>query len=207
MTAVCDDPGALRALAAGKDAIVIGPGMRRDDVGLALVDAALALGIPMVVDADALNQLGAVERLADAAGPVVITPHPGEAGRLLGRGAATIEADRFAAVRMLAARSRATCVLKGARTLICDGTLGDEFVSVNPTGGPALASGGTGDVLAGAIGALLAQGLAPVDAARVGSWVHGEAGTRAGVAHGVRGATATDVVAEIGRILDSLSST
>ena len=106
--------------------------------------------------------------IAGAAGPVVITPHPGEASRLLGTTAAEIEADRLAAARALAARTRAVVVLKGARTLVCDGTGDDALCSINPTGGPALATGGSGDVLAGAIGALLAQGLSAGDAARAG---------------------------------------
>jgi NAD(P)H-hydrate epimerase len=94
----------------------------------------------------------------------------------------------MSAVRRLAAETRAVVVLKGARTLICDGTLDDDFVAINPTGGPALATGGTGDVLAGAIGALLAQGLGPGDAARLAVWAHGLAGEAA-----TPGATASDI--------------
>jgi NAD(P)H-hydrate epimerase len=172
------------ALVPGKDAIVIGPGMAKDPD---LVTAALASGLPCVLDADALNQ-SRPELLARAAGPVVITPHPGEAARLLGTDIATIESDRLASVRRLAAATRAVAILKGARTVICDGTLGDEFVAINPTGGPALATGGTGDVLAGAIGALIAQGLAPAEAARTGVWAHGAAGDAA-----PRGAHAGDI--------------
>jgi NAD(P)H-hydrate epimerase len=88
-------------------------------------------------------------------------------------------------------------VLKGARTLVCDGTLGDDFVAINPTGGPALATGGTGDVLAGLCGALLAQGLAPATAARVAVWAHGDAGDRAARDLGVRAVTAADVAERI----------
>ena len=212
MTASCDDPGALAALAEGKDAIVIGPGMARGDAGRALVDAALAAGVPVVLDADALNHLAGgtgsghlgLERVAAATAPAVLTPHPGEAARLLGVATAAIEADRLAAVRRLAAASRAVVVLKGARTVVCDGTLGDEFVSINPTGGPALATGGTGDVLAGAIGALLAQGVAAADAARLAVWVHGVAGELAGEALGNRAATATDVTDRLGLALAAL---
>ena len=121
--------------------------------------------MPAVLDADALNLLaaGAIAprpaALAGAAGPVVITPHPGEAARLLGiDGRRTSRRDRLAAARALAAQTRAVVVLKGARTIVCDGTIGDDHCAINPTGGPALATGGSGDVLAGAIGALLAQG-------------------------------------------------
>jgi NAD(P)H-hydrate epimerase len=205
MTASCDDAVALAGLVAGKDAIVIGPGMQRGAAGRALVDAALDAGAPVVLDADALNHLGTdLARVAAATAPAILTPHPGEAARLLGVTVAAIEADRLAAVRRLAGASRAIVVLKGARTLVCDGTLGDEFVSINPTGAPALATGGTGDVLAGAIGALLAQGLAPADAARLGVWVHGVAGELAGGALGTRGATATDVTDRLGVVLAAL---
>ncbi len=208
MTAWCDDAGALRALAAGKGAVVLGPGMARGEQGAALVDAALGLAVPVVLDADALNQLvalGGLARVATASAPVVLTPHPGEAARLLDTTVAEVERDRLAAVRRLAAVSRAVVVLKGARTVICDGTLADDFVAVNPTGGPSLATGGTGDVLAGALAALLAQGVPALDAARVAVWCHGEAGTRAAARHGVRGVTADDVVAALGPVLDDLS--
>ncbi len=208
MTATCDEPGALRVLAAGKDAIVIGPGMLRGAAGEALVAAALALGIPLVLDADALNQIGALARVATATAPVILTPHPGEAARLLGGTVASVEGDRLAAVRALASASGAVAVLKGARTLICDGAVvgpAPGFVAVNPTGSPALASGGTGDVLAGLLGALLAQGLSARAAARVGVWVHGEAGARAGARVGIRATTAEDVLADLGLVLDELS--
>ncbi|MCB9563651.1 MAG: NAD(P)H-hydrate dehydratase [Kofleriaceae bacterium] len=163
--------------------------------------------MPLVLDADGLNQLpGGLAGLAAAAAPAIVTPHPGEAGRLLGCDAATVEADRLAAVRRLAGDGRVVAVLKGARTLVCDGTLGDDFVAINPTGGPALATGGTGDVLAGVIGALVAQGLAPVDAARLGVWVHGDAGDRAGRAFGSRGATAADVADQLGPALAALAA-
>jgi ADP-dependent NAD(P)H-hydrate dehydratase / NAD(P)H-hydrate epimerase len=178
MTAICESAADLAPIAAGKAAIVIGPGMIRGDAGAAMVGAALAVGCPVVVDADGLNvcQPG---QFAGAAGPVVLTPHPGEAARLLGVTVDAIEADRMGAVRRLAAETRAVVVLKGARTVICDGTLGDDFVWINPTGGPALATGGTGDVLAGLLGALLAQGVPAAAAARVAVWAHGAAGDAA----------------------------
>ena len=206
MTEVVEGAAALTALLAGKAALAIGPGLVRGDAGAALVAAVLAAGVPAVIDADGLNQLaGHLERVAGAAGPVVLTPHPGEAARLLGVTAAEIEADRLAAARTLAARSRAVVVLKGARTIVCDGTLGDELCAINPTGGPALATGGTGDVLAGTVAALLGQGLAAADAARLGVWVHGAAGDRAARRWGGRGATASDVADEIAPVLADLA--
>jgi len=208
MTAICDRPDDLAALLPGKAALVIGPGMLRDDDGARLVDAALASAVPCVLDADALNHLagGGLALVASAAAPAVLTPHPGEAARLLACTVAEIERDRLAAVRRLAAESRAVVVLKGARTLICDGTLDDDFVAINPTGGPSLASGGTGDVLAGAIGALLAQGLVPRDAARLAVWCHGYSGDLAAGASGIRAVTASDVADRIGHALAALSS-
>jgi ADP-dependent NAD(P)H-hydrate dehydratase / NAD(P)H-hydrate epimerase len=171
----------LGALLEGKAAVVIGPGLGQSELAAAWIGEVLACGVPAVLDADALNLVaGVTNALAKAAGPVVITPHPGEAARLLGTTVAEIEADRLAAARALAARTHAVVVLKGARTVVCDGTLGDDFCSINPTGGPELATGGSGDVLSGVIGALLAQGLAPAEAARAAVWVHGAAGDQLG---------------------------
>jgi NAD(P)H-hydrate epimerase len=176
--------GNLGALLEGKAAVVIGPGLGQSELAAGWVGEVLASGVPAVMDADALNLVaGVTEALAKAAGPVVITPHPGEAARLLGISTAEIEADRLAAARALAAKTHAIVVLKGARTIVCDGTLGDEYCSINPTGGPELATGGSGDVLSGVIGALLAQGLAPADAARAAVWVHGASGDELG--HGM----------------------
>jgi NAD(P)H-hydrate epimerase len=169
--------GNLGSLLEGKAAVVIGPGLGQSELAAGWVGEVLAAGVPAVLDADALNLVaGVTEALAKAAGPIVITPHPGEAARLLGISTAEVEADRLAAARALAARTHAIVVLKGARTIVCDGTLGDDHCSINPTGGPELATGGSGDVLSGVIGALLAQGLAPADAARAAVWVHGAAG-------------------------------
>ncbi|HUQ01434.1 MAG TPA: NAD(P)H-hydrate dehydratase [Kofleriaceae bacterium] len=206
MTATLDDAASIRALLGGKRAAVVGPGMPDDARGRAWVDAALASDVPLVLDATALAHLAG--RLADVAAArttVVLTPHPGEAARLLGETTDAIQADRMRAVRALAAASRAVVVLKGARTLVCDGTLGDDFVTINPTGGPALATGGTGDVLAGAIGALLAQGVAPAAAARLGVWLHGVAGDALAARLGPSGVIASDLPDAIAVALRDLS--
>jgi NAD(P)H-hydrate epimerase len=200
MTEPVADAAALAAALRGKAAVACGPGLGRDDRARALIDAVLAAGVPAVLDADALHAIAPhPDRVIGAAGPIVLTPHPGEAGALLGIAAAEIEADRLAAARALAARFRAVVVLKGARTIVCDGTLGDDFCAINPTGGPALATGGTGDVLTGTIAALIAQGLGPADAARVGVWLHGAAGDELGLTLG-RGATAREVADAIPRV-------
>jgi NAD(P)H-hydrate epimerase len=117
---------------------------------------------------------------------------------------AEIEADRLAAARALATRSHAVVVLKGARTIVCDGTLDDDHCSINPTGGPELATGGSGDVLAGVIGALLAQGVPAVDAARAAVFVHGVAGEQLAKEHGRRGVVSSDLPLAIAGVLEQI---
>jgi len=198
--------GALGPVLEGKSAVVIGPGLGRGEAAAGWVGEVLAGGVPAVLDADALNLVaGITEAVARANGPIVITPHPGEAARLLGTSVADIERDRLAAARALASKTRAVVVLKGARTVICDGTLGDDFCAINPTGGPALATGGSGDVLAGTIGALLAQGLSAIDAARAGVFVHGAAGDQLTEVHGARGVVSSDLPAAIASAIRTLS--
>lgn len=156
-------------------AIVIGPGLHGDD--LARVAEVLRSGVPAVLDAGAMSAVP-MDAIAAATGPVVLTPHPGEAAKLLGQTAAEIERDRLAAARAIASRTCAVVVLKGARTILCDGTLRDDHCAIIPTGGPALATAGSGDVLAGVIGGLLAQGLGAAAAAMAGAYLHGMAGDR-----------------------------
>ena len=147
------------------------------------------------MDADALTAFaGRLEELArlDAA-DLVLTPHSGEFARLTGLEVDEVNADRVGRLRELAAEAGATVLLKGNPTLV--GLPGGE-VRVNSTGGPTLATGGTGDVLTGVIGALLARGLVPADAAAAGALVHGLAGDLAGAELG-DGATALDVQAHV----------
>ena len=166
-------PAAVRALR-GFDAAVIGPGLSTAAETVRFLEAVVAgTRLPLVADADALNAFaGRVRFFARHRGPVVLTPHPGEAGRLLGRSTSAVQADRLGAVRALARRSRAVCVLKGSRTLIAAPS---GEVVVNPTGTPLLAAAGTGDVLAGLLGALIVAGLPVFDAAVAGVWLHGAA--------------------------------
>ena len=164
----------LVAEAALRDVVVVGPGIgTAAETTRCIRDLLRRSDRPAVVDADGLNAFGAdLEALAHRA-PRVLTPHPGEAARLLGCAAAEIQRDRAAAARLLARRSGAVVVLKGARSVIADP---DGRLWINPSGGPGLASGGTGDVLAGVIGGLLAQGILARDAAIVGTYLHGRAG-------------------------------
>jgi hydroxyethylthiazole kinase-like uncharacterized protein yjeF len=178
------------------DVVLIGPGLGQGDWGRALLALALAAGKPLILDADALNLMASQsnEMLHDA----VITPHPGEAARLLGCSVASIGQDRYAAVQALQSRLGAVAVLKGAGTLICDGA----SIDVCHRGNPGMASAGMGDVLAGVIAALRAQGLTAFDAARAGVWVHATAADRAARDGGERGLIAGDVIAELRRAVN-----
>jgi hydroxyethylthiazole kinase-like uncharacterized protein yjeF len=168
--------GRLLELAERADVVVLGPGLGRSDGTRACVRALVReLDRPLVLDADALWALaGDMGPLRDRHAPTVLTPHAGEAASLLGITREAVEADRPAAVRAL---SGGACValLKGARTLISDG----RRVVVTMTGGPGLATMGTGDVLAGVVGALLAQGLPALEAAALAAYLHGAAGDAA----------------------------
>jgi NAD(P)H-hydrate epimerase len=164
----------LAAALTGFDAAVAGPGLGEAAGTIRMLERLLREArIPIVADADALNAFrGRPTYFASRRSPTVLTPHPGEAGRLLGRSSRAVQADRLGAARALARRSRAVVVLKGANTLIASPS-GD--VIVNPTGTPLLATAGSGDVLAGVIGALLAGGLSARDAALAGAFLHGAA--------------------------------
>lgn len=187
----------LLDLLGGKRALAIGPGMSTDADGKVLVYRALAESpVPVVLDADALNHLGTdLAAVAGARAPVVMTPHPGEAARLLGVSSADIERDRLTAARSLARASGAVIVLKGARSLVADGRAqSGGWVAINPTGNVGLATAGSGDVLTGVVGALLAQGLDPFDAARLAAFVHGRTGELAARALGsTQAVTAADL--------------
>jgi len=179
----------LVALGADCDALVVGPGLGTDPDGQALARSlALALQRPTVLDADVLGaHAGRLDALRNAAAPRVLTPHPGEAARLLGWTVARVQADRYAAAGELAAQSGAVCVLKGAGSLVA---APDGRMAVCARGTPALASGGTGDVLAGLIGALLAS-LPAFEAAAAGVYLHALAGELA--AQSDRGLLAREV--------------
>jgi ADP-dependent NAD(P)H-hydrate dehydratase / NAD(P)H-hydrate epimerase len=179
--------GRIAALAAGMRALAIGPGIPTGPGMRALVaDLAGRLALPLVIDADALNLLGADAGplLTPAPAARVLTPHPGEMARLLGTSTAEVQRTRVASARRLAAETRAVVVLKGARTVIA---VPDGTVHINPTANPALGTAGAGDVLTGVIGALLAQGLEAPEAARLGVLVHGLAGDRAAAKIGGEG--------------------
>jgi NAD(P)H-hydrate epimerase len=178
------------------DAVVLGPGLGQGPWGEQLLRVGLASGKPLLLDADALN-LVAAHRL-QLPPRTLITPHPGEAGRLLGCDSFAVQRDRFAAMAALRSATGADAVvLKGVGSLVGDG----DRVALCAAGNPGMASGGMGDVLSGIAGALLAQGLAPGAAARLGCVLHAEAGDRAAQRLGQRALLASDLARELPGLL------
>lgn len=159
-------------------AVLAGPGLTRHQETARLVSHVLVdCSKPLVLDADALNVLaGRPADLRRRNGPLILTPHPGEMARLKGCTTAEIQADRFTAAREAAAQSGATVILKGAGTLVAEA---GQNLHINMNGNPGMAAGGMGDVLAGLLGGLLAQGLKPWDAARLAVFLHGLAADEA----------------------------
>jgi hydroxyethylthiazole kinase-like uncharacterized protein yjeF len=193
------DLEALVAAAREVDALAIGPGIPRGPETAAMLRELLArAGVPVVLDADALNALAeATDGPSGLGVPAVLTPHPGEMARLTGLSTVEVQADRLG---LAAARARAwgvTVVLKGARTVVADP---DGPPVLIPTGNAGMATGGTGDVLCGLAGALLAGGLPPRAAGRVAAWVHGRAGDRLAERLGQRGLLAGDLGQAIGEV-------
>lgn len=194
---------ASAGLIAGVDAVVAGPGMSRHaDTALWVRNLLAECHCPLLLDADALNALeGNAALLAKAKGPLVITPHPGELARLLGCKADDIQADREQAAREAARITGAVVVLKGAGTIVARH---GETLSFNLTGNPGMATGGAGDVLAGVIGSLLAQGVPPLDAARTGVFAHGRAGDDAALRLSQTGLAACDLIDELSHVFRDL---
>jgi NAD(P)H-hydrate epimerase len=192
------------ALAEGKDAVVLGPGLGQDPATVAFVRGFVAsCAAPLVVDADGLNALaeGARAELSKRQAATVVTPHPGEMARLIGSKAADVQRRRLEVARAFAAESRAVVVLKGQRTVVAHP---DGRAAVNPTGNPGMATGGTGDVLSGILGALLARRLEPWVAATAAVYVHGLAGDVAAARLGQESLLAGDVVDALPEAIRSL---
>jgi NAD(P)H-hydrate epimerase len=179
-------------LASRMDAVALGPGVGLDPETQVAVQALVRdVERPMVVDADALTALaGRLALCREAPAPRLLTPHPGEAARLLGCGIAEIQADRIASARRLAAESGAMVALKGARTVVAEP---DGRVAINQTGNPGMATGGTGDVLTGIAAGFLAQGVAVSRSLPAAVYLHGLAGDIAAETRGEAGLIAGDV--------------
>jgi NAD(P)H-hydrate epimerase len=191
-------------LAADSHAVAIGPGLTRVPCAAELCRRFVAAcRTPLVLDADGLNAFeGQADRLTELHAPAVFTPHLGEMARLTGVSARELESRRVDAAIEWAARWKAVVVLKGAPTVTA---APDGRATVNPTGNAGLATAGTGDVLTGAIAALLAQGLERYDAARLGVWIHGAAGDFAAARRGIHGMSAGDVLLRLPKALLQLA--
>ena len=177
------------------DAVLVGPGLGQSEGTLAVVRAVLEKAeCPVVVDADGINVLSAQRDLLRGRKlPTILTPHDGEFARLGG----VIGEDRMAAAAALAEELGCVVLLKGHETCITDGTDG----YLNPTGNPGMAVGGSGDVLAGVITALLGAGLPPLEAAACGAWLHGAAGDRCAAELGQYGMLPTDMLSALPRLM------
>lgn len=193
-----DNPAAVAALLARVDAVALGPGLGRDAWAHDIWSAAIDTAPLPVVDADALNLLAAAPRRRD---DWILTPHPAEAGRLLGVPTSAVQSDRAGAARAIAQKYGGVCVLKGAGTVVSEA---EGSFWLCDRGDPAMASGGMGDVLTGIIAGLRAQGMAACDAARAAVWVHaraGEEGAEAGI-----GLLATDLLSHLRKHLRGLGA-
>jgi len=192
-------PSALEPLveeARRADCMALGPGLGQGPDQGALVRALIGrVALPLVVDADGLNVLAGAEEGLGAGGAPVLTPHPGEAARLLGTTPAMIQADREGAALRLARWCGGVCLLKGAGTVVTDGA----SLYVNATGDPGMATGGCGDVLTGLVAALLAQGMAPFEGACLGAWLPGRAGEFSAARLGPWSMTAEDLLEDLPR--------
>jgi len=203
MTHGVNDGKELRALLEGKDVIVVGPGLGQDIWARQLLEQVLATDAPLVVDADALNLLVTMGSSQEQRNNWIMTPHPGEAARLLQCSVADVQADRFAAVKTLQQCYGGVALLKGNGTLVAGES--EPSIALCTSGNPGMASGGMGDVLSGVLGGLLAQGFELEQAGRLGALLHGEAADRAGEA-GERGMLATDLLPFLRYLVNPIAS-
>jgi NAD(P)H-hydrate epimerase len=195
-----------------KDAVAIGPGLSQNPETVLLILSLIAkISVPMVIDADAINALSEnLETLGKKKGAVILTPHPGEMGRLLGISTEKVQEDRISHAASFARKWDVIVVLKGAHTIIANP---DGRVFISNTGNPGMATAGTGDVLTGMIGGFLAQGVAPLPAALWGVVLHGLAGDIAKRKQGAISLIASDIIQKIPKAIlstitanDSLSA-
>jgi ADP-dependent NAD(P)H-hydrate dehydratase / NAD(P)H-hydrate epimerase len=193
-----------RRLLQRKNALLFGPGIGVSDSTRSTLRWLLKnLELPWVIDADGLNNLALdLERLRNAKRAPVITPHPGEMARLIGKNTATVSQDRVGVARVFAIEHRCHLVLKGARTVLATP---EGKVFINPTGNPGMASGGMGDVLAGVLAALLGQGFSAEDAMKLGVYLHGFVGDQVAAEKGQIGLIASDIIESLPAAMRLLS--
>ena len=187
----------IERLLVDRQALAIGPGLGQSSDLVELIRIlASSVAVPMVIDADGLNLLAEnLECLQERSGqPLVLTPHPGEMARLTGLSVIEVEANRFEVAQKFATKYKVVLLLKGARTLIA---APDGRVNINSTGNDGLASGGSGDVLTGLIGGLLAQGMDSFSAATLGAWLHGRAAELVADSQGTAGMAASDLLSQL----------
>lgn len=192
----------LEPLLSAADVIVVGPGLGKNAWGQQQLNAVLSTDKPLVLDADGLNLVSDKNLGKKCRNNWILTPHPGEAARLLGFSVAQVQQDRFTSVNALQQRYGGVALLKGAGTLVSDG----QVTYLCAEGNPGMATGGMGDVLAGIIGALVAQGVSLLHAARLGAFLHAAAADKVAHRQGERGLLATDLLAEIPHILNGLDN-
>lgn len=186
----------------------LGPGLGRTSQAAAFARQFVAqCTLPLVMDADGLWAIGGQEAIVRSRhAPTVMTPHPGECAHLLGTDTATVQSNRLSAARQLADRYGCTAILKGAGTVICHSTASpqQDSCTIVTTGNPGMATGGSGDVLTGVVGSLLAQGLPPYEAACLAAFVHGLAGDIARNCRGEHGLVAGDIAERLADALKEL---
>lgn len=195
----------LRRLEKENDVVLIGPGIsRHPETGKMLAEFLPNLTKPAVIDADALNLLSEnMGLLKKIKVPLVLTPHPGEMARLTGKSVKEVNENSWEIARDFAKKHKVVLVLKGAGTVVAEPG-GD--ISINSTGNPGMATAGTGDVLAGLIASFIGQGLSPADAAKLGVYIHGEAGDAAAEEVGEHSLVATDLLWAIPKALRDFTS-
>lgn len=194
MVAAAESPESVKSLLARASVVVLGPGLGKTDWSRQLFKAVLASDLPLVVDADGLNLLSEALGKYGRSREWVLTPHPGEAARLLSISVAQVQANRFAAVSELQKRYGATVILKGAGSLIASQGEAGGRITVAEVGNPGMASGGMGDVLSGVLGGLIAQGIPLPEASELAVHLHGRAADLAAAESGERGLLATDLL-------------
>jgi NAD(P)H-hydrate epimerase len=196
MTRGYGDPKEVADATPNSDAIAVGPGLGQSPDTAGLVRSLLAVAEPTVLDADGLNNLQpGLPELRGRTAPLVMTPHPGEFARLVGKTTAEVQANREQLAVTFAKTHGVVLLLKGHRTIVTDG----DRVYTNATGNPGMATGGCGDVLTGIIAALVARKLPAFDAACLGAWAHGRAGDLAAADIGQTALVAGDLLDYLGK--------
>ncbi|HKZ46831.1 MAG TPA: NAD(P)H-hydrate dehydratase, partial [Thermodesulfobacteriota bacterium] len=185
-----------------KEVVVLGPGLTASEpVRRLVLRLTKESNIPLVIDADGINCLAYdVKILKKAKAPIIITPHPGEMARLVDSTAKDVQEDRIGIAERFAKENKVIVVLKGAKTVIAEPS---GRIFINSTGNPGMATAGTGDVLSGMIGGFIAQGYSPIDAARIGVYLHGLAGDESAKKKGQIGMMATDILDILPKVINS----